>query len=174
MPVCDLQLRSYDLQQLDLMSDFAMRAAYYLGLPALGPIPLPRITERWTVPRAHFVHKKSQENFERITLRRLLRIVDGEQRAVRLWLGACMKWQAHGVGMKASVWRQEPLGVGARMDAAAKESEAAAAELFDGLAVRKDVATPKGMDRAMSEEPWKRTVAGNVTPQLSGDVPRAF
>src|SRR5262245_3076778 len=60
VPTCDLQLRSYSVRSLEFFSDFALRAAYYLGLPAFGPVPLPRLTERWTVPKAHFIFKKSQ------------------------------------------------------------------------------------------------------------------
>lgn len=74
VPSADLQLRSYNVRNIEFFADFAMRAAYYLGLPAYGPVPLPRIVERWTVPRASFIFKKSQENFERRTVRRLIQI----------------------------------------------------------------------------------------------------
>ncbi|RDA83157.1 hypothetical protein CP533_5772, partial [Ophiocordyceps camponoti-saundersi (nom. inval.)] len=74
-----------------------MRAAYYLGLPAFGPIPLPRITERWTVPSSHFIFKKAQENFERVTLRRLIQIKDGNAEVVQLWLAYLRKRQYYGV-----------------------------------------------------------------------------
>src|SRR5436305_10154332 len=110
-PCCDLQLRSYSVRNLEFFADFALRAAYYLHLPAFGPIPLPRITERWTVPRSNFVHKKSQENFERITLRRLVTIMDGEKSAVEIWLAYLRKHQFYGVGMKANVWEFEGLGM---------------------------------------------------------------
>src|SRR5690349_22024541 len=69
VPSCDLQLRSYSVRNLEFFCDFALRAAYYLGLPAYGPVPLPRMVQRWTVPKSTFIFKKSQENFERITLR---------------------------------------------------------------------------------------------------------
>lgn len=104
IPSCDLQLRSYSIQPLDIFCDFALRAAYYLGLPAYGPVPLPRITERWTVPRSHFIFKKSQENFERKTLRRMIQIKDGNPETVQLWLAYLRKYQYYGVGMKANVW----------------------------------------------------------------------
>ena len=87
-----------------------MRAAYYCGLAAYGPVPLPRIVERWTVPRASFVFKKSQENFERKTLRRLVQIKDGHPETVELWLAFLRKHQYYGVGMKANVWSYEKLG----------------------------------------------------------------
>ncbi|KAM3487847.1 hypothetical protein NHJ13051_008578 [Beauveria bassiana] len=110
-PSCDLQLRSYSVQPLDVFSDFALRAAYYLGLPALGPVPLPRITERWTVPRDHFIFKKSQENFERKTLRRMIQIQDGNPETVQLWLAYLRKHQYYGIGMKANFWEFGPTDV---------------------------------------------------------------
>ena len=110
IPSCDLQLRSYSLRNLEFFSDFALRAAYYLRLPALGPVPLPRIVERWTVPRSNFIFKKSQENFERMTSRRLVQIQDGHPQAVDIWLAFLRKHQFHGVGMKANVWHFESLG----------------------------------------------------------------
>ena len=110
MPTCDLQLRSYSVRNLELMADFAMRAAYYLGLPTSGPVPLPRKRETWTVLRSNFVHKKSQENFERITMRRLIQIQDGHPDVVQIWLAYLRKHAYHGVGMKANVWAFEELG----------------------------------------------------------------
>ncbi|KFH43124.1 37S ribosomal protein-like protein [Hapsidospora chrysogenum ATCC 11550] len=112
IPSCDLQLRSFSLQPLEFFSDFALRAAYYLGLPASGPVPLPRITQRWTVPRSHFIFKKSQENFERITLRRLIQIKDGNPETVQLWLAYLRKHQYYGVGMKANMWDFSEVGAG--------------------------------------------------------------
>ena len=110
VPSCDLQLRSYSVRNLELFADFALRAAYYLNLPARGPVPLPRIVERWTVPRSNFVHKKSQENFERITLRRLVQIQDGHPESIENWLAFIRKHQYYGVGMKANIWSFESLG----------------------------------------------------------------
>jgi ribosomal protein S10 len=110
VPSCDLQLRSYSVRNVEFMADFAMRAAYYLGLPASGPTPLPKIIERWTMPRSNFVHKKSQENFERITLRRLVQIQDGHPETVQVWLAFLRKHAFYGVGMKANVWQHEELG----------------------------------------------------------------
>ncbi|KAG0128931.1 hypothetical protein HOY82DRAFT_22252 [Tuber indicum] len=116
LPVCNLQIRSYNVRNLEFMCDFALRAAYYLNLPASGPVPLPRKTERWTVPRGHFVHKKSQENFERVTYKRLIQIKDGHPETVEIWLAYLKKHQFYGTGMKANVWGFEELGVGKRMN----------------------------------------------------------
>ncbi|KAF2231896.1 ribosomal protein S10, partial [Viridothelium virens] len=123
LPVCDLQLRSFSVRQLTLAADFAMRAAYYLHLPAKGPVPLPRITERWTVPRSNFVHKKSQENFERVTVRRLVQIQDGDGEVVKAWLGFLMKYCVSGVGMKANLWEYEGVGERKGVEEMVKEAE---------------------------------------------------
>ncbi|KAH9828261.1 Ribosomal protein S10p/S20e [Teratosphaeria destructans] len=112
---CELQLRSYNVRNLEVFADFAMRAAYYLKLSALGPIPLPKITERWTVPRSNFVHKKSQENYERITRR------------------GRSKYQYYGVGMKANVFDSSDLDVPESLDAIAEDIGKKLAEAAEGL-----------------------------------------
>lgn len=103
-------MRSYSVRNLEFYADFAVRAAYWLGLPCSGPVPLPKKIERWTVPRSPFIFKKSKENFERITRRRLLTIYDGDPAVVEIWLAFVRKWQFYGVGMKANVWQFEGLG----------------------------------------------------------------
>ncbi|KAI4684140.1 hypothetical protein J4E81_009019 [Alternaria sp. BMP 2799] len=123
VPTCDLQLRTYNIRNLLLFADFAVRAAYYMGLCARGPIPLPRITERWTVPRSNFIFKKSQENFERITMRRLIQIQDGHPDVVKAWLAFLQKHQYHGVGMKANIWEYESLEDATRAGYEMKEGD---------------------------------------------------
>lgn len=110
VPSCNLQLRSYSIRPLESFCDFALRAAYYLGLPAYGPTPLPKIIQRWTVPKSSFIFKKSQENFERITRRRLIQIRDGHPETVQIWLAFLQKHQQAGVGMKANMWEFSSLG----------------------------------------------------------------
>ncbi|OJD31577.1 ribosomal protein s10p s20e [Diplodia corticola] len=138
IPVCDLQLRTFSVRNLEFFADFALRAAYYLGLAAKGPIPLPRIVERWTVPRANFVFKKSQENYERITLRRLIQIQDGDPEAVKMWLAFLQKHQYYGVGMKANVFEFEKLDVGKAMDERAQKEQDLVDESWKGFGRRKD------------------------------------
>ncbi|KAI5306080.1 mitochondrial 37S ribosomal protein rsm10, partial [Ascosphaera atra] len=133
VPVCDLQLRSYNVRNVEFMADFALRAAYYLKLPASGPVPLPRIKERWTVIRSNFVHKKSQENFERMTYRRLIQIQDGHLDVVQAWLAFLRKHAFHGVGMKANVWEFSGLDVGKVMDEEAKRFEETIGSELEGF-----------------------------------------
>ncbi|EMR08730.1 ribosomal protein S10 [Pneumocystis murina B123] len=106
---CSLQMRSFEVPRLAFFADFSMRVAYYLGLPASGPVPLPKRIERWTVPRGPFIHTKSKENFERITHKRLITIKDGHPRVVEIWLAYLKKHAMSGVGMKANVFHWEPM-----------------------------------------------------------------
>lgn len=60
--------------------------------------------------KSNFVNKKAQENFERITMKRLITVYDGNPEVVETWLAFVRRWQYHGVGMKANVWGYEGLG----------------------------------------------------------------
>jgi small subunit ribosomal protein S10 len=46
------------------------------GASVRGPVPLPNRVERFTVLRSPFVHKKSREQFELKTHKRLVDILD--------------------------------------------------------------------------------------------------
>lgn len=118
VPSCQLQLRAYDIPTLTFFADFAMRAAYHLNLPAKGPVPMPKKIQRWTVPRGPFVHKKTQENFERITYKRMIKINDGHPEVVERWLSYLSSNVMPGVGLKANTFTFDSLGVGQRMQQA--------------------------------------------------------
>ncbi|KAI1317628.1 hypothetical protein F5Y16DRAFT_414589 [Xylariaceae sp. FL0255] len=150
VPSCDLQLRSYSIPNLEFFCDFALRAAYYLGLPAFGPVPLPKITERWTVPRSHFIFKKSQENFERITRRRLIQIRDGHPETVQVWLAFLQKHAYYGIGMKANMWEYCSLDVGKQMDAEAESMQKAIDEKMDMLGATNTLGTVEKVKEMMA------------------------
>ncbi|KIW98477.1 ribosomal protein S10 [Cladophialophora bantiana CBS 173.52] len=116
IPVCQLQLRSFSVRNLEFFADFCVRAAYYLSLPCRGPTPLPKKIERWTVLKSNFVNKKAQENFERITMKRLITVYDGHPDTVETWLAFVRRWQFYGVGMKANLWGWEGIDVASKMD----------------------------------------------------------
>lgn len=123
IPVCNLQMRGYLPQQLDFYADFAQRAAYHLGMPCTGTIRLPTQTSRWTVIRSPFVHKKSQENFERKTHKRLLQIKDAHPDVVQRWLQYLTMNAPAGIGLRATTWEFEKLGVGKTMVTKGKEEQ---------------------------------------------------
>lgn len=140
-----------------------MRAAYYLNLPASGPVPLPRIVERWTVPKGSFIHKKSQENFERKTLRRLIQIKDGHPETVEIWLAFLKKHAYYGIGMKANVWNYEKLGVGKTMDATAAELKDDLESKMALLGLRKQDSTAEKITELISREDFKASRDGPMT-----------
>jgi len=175
IPVCDLQLRSYSVRNLELFADFCLRAAYYLNLPAKGPVPLPKITERWTVPRSNFVHKKSQENFERVTVRRLVQIQDGHPETVALWLAYIQKNRYYGVGMKANVFEHGGLEVSKDMDAEAEKIAQAVGEKLALLGGSKTLEKmPEEELRSMiHDEPFKAAYGAHAAMNEAESVPNA-
>jgi small subunit ribosomal protein S10 len=144
-----------------------LRAAYYLGLPAAGPTPLPRITQRWTVPRDHFIFKKSQENFERVTLRRLIQIKDGNPETVQLWLAYLRKHQYYGVGMKANIWEFSELGVGKAMDKTLGAGEEAVAEMEEAwshIGQTQTIGAPDKVAELLSNRRFKEAAGLRMSP----------
>lgn len=161
IPVGSLQLRSYSVRNLEFFADFCMRAAFYLQMPARGPVPLPRQIERWTTLKSNFVMKKAQENFERITYKRLITVLDAEKSAVETWLAFVRKWQYYGVGMKANVWSYEGVNVAANMD---KEYETQIKEELEGklgmYGWNKDMAGKSDVERLLRRSDETRNYMG--------------
>ncbi|KAI1781449.1 30S ribosomal protein S10, mitochondrial [Hypoxylon cercidicola] len=157
VPTCNLQLRSFSIPNLEFFCDFALRAAYYLNLPAFGPVPLPRITERWTVPRSHFIFKKSQENFERITRRRLIQIRDGHPETVQIWLAYLQKHAYYGIGMKANIWEFSSADVGKKMDAESKSLQDILEQKMETFGRDKTPGTVEKVKELLASERFRHT-----------------
>ncbi|EMR68087.1 putative 30s ribosomal protein s10 protein [Eutypa lata UCREL1] len=157
VPSCDLQLRSYSIPNLEFFCDFALRAAYYLNLPAFGPVPLPKITERWTVPRSNFIFKKSQENFERITRRRLIQIRDGHPETVQIWLAYIQKHAYYGIGMKANMWEYDKLATGKQMDSEMKSMQETIEAKMQHLGRDQTLGTVEKVKELLASERFKHT-----------------
>ena len=71
-----IRLRAYDSKLLDTSTIDIINTAKRTGAKIRGPIPLPNKTERFTVNRSPHVDKKSREQFEIRTHKRLLYILD--------------------------------------------------------------------------------------------------
>lgn len=148
-----------------------MRAAYYLNLPAKGPMPLPKKVERWTVPRSNFVHKKSQENFERITLRRWIRIVDGHPETVAIWLAFLRKFQYYGVGLKADVWENGSVNTEKEMDGEAERISGMMGEQGElEILLKKN---PKNIAKRLFDEVFKGAYGAHSPLSGAPSVPNA-
>ena len=71
-----IRLKAYDYRVLDQSTGEIVETARRTGARLAGPIPLPTERNRWTVLRSPHVDKKSREQFEVRTYKRLLDIVD--------------------------------------------------------------------------------------------------
>jgi small subunit ribosomal protein S10 len=71
-----IRLKSYDHRILDQSASEIMETAKRTGAKVVGPIPLPVKINRFTVLRSPHVDKKSREQFEIRTYKRLLDIID--------------------------------------------------------------------------------------------------
>ncbi len=71
-----IRLKAFDHRVLDASTLEIVNTAKRTGAQVLGPIPLPTRIERFTVNRSPHVNKKSREQFEIRTHKRLLDIVD--------------------------------------------------------------------------------------------------
>jgi len=71
-----IRLKAYDSRTLDQSAREIVDTARRTGARIAGPVPLPTRTERWTVLRSPHVDKKSREQFEIRTHKRLLDIVE--------------------------------------------------------------------------------------------------
>jgi small subunit ribosomal protein S10 len=71
-----IRLRAYDHRVLDQSTSEIVNTAKRTGARVRGPIPLPTRIERFTVLRSPHIDKKSREQFEIRTHKRVLDIVD--------------------------------------------------------------------------------------------------
>lgn len=71
-----IRLKAYDHRVLDNSTREIVSTAKRTGAQVRGPIPLPTHIERFTVNRSPHIDKKSREQFEIRTHRRLLDIVE--------------------------------------------------------------------------------------------------
>ena len=71
-----IRLKAFDHRVLDQSASEIVNTAKRPGARVRGPIPLPTRIERFTVNRSPHIDKKSREQFEIRTHKRLLDIVD--------------------------------------------------------------------------------------------------
>lgn len=71
-----IRLKAYDHKLLDQSAREIAETARRTGAQVAGPIPLPTKINRYTVLRGPFIDKKSREQFEIRTHKRLLDILE--------------------------------------------------------------------------------------------------
>lgn len=71
-----IRMEAYDHRILDQSALEVVETAKRTGAKVFGPVPLPTRIERYTVLRSPHVHKKSREQFEIRTHKRLIDIFE--------------------------------------------------------------------------------------------------
>ncbi|MFQ5672258.1 MAG: 30S ribosomal protein S10 [Nitrospinales bacterium] len=71
-----IRLKAYDHKLLDRSVGEIVETTKRTGAKVVGPIPLPTIKNKWTVLRSPHVDKKSREQFEIRTHKRILEILE--------------------------------------------------------------------------------------------------
>ena len=77
-----IKLKAYDHRVLDQSTQEIVDTAKRTGARIAGPIPLPTIKNKWTVLRSPHVDKKSREQFEIRTHKRLIDIFEPTSQTV--------------------------------------------------------------------------------------------
>ena len=77
-----IRLKAFDHRVLDQSAGEIINTAKRTGADVRGPIPLPTRIEKFTVLRSPFIDKKSREQFEIRTHKRVLDIVDATPQTV--------------------------------------------------------------------------------------------
>ncbi|MBT3510941.1 MAG: 30S ribosomal protein S10 [Nitrospina sp.] len=71
-----IKLKAYDHKLLDRSVGEIVETTRRTGAKVVGPIPLPTMKNKWTVLRSPHVDKKSREQFEIRTHKRILEILE--------------------------------------------------------------------------------------------------
>ena len=71
-----IKLKAYDHRLLDRSVEEIVKTTKRTGAKVVGPVPLPTTRNRWTVLRSPHVDKKSREQFEARTHKRVMEIHD--------------------------------------------------------------------------------------------------
>jgi small subunit ribosomal protein S10 len=77
-----IRLKAFDHAVIDQTAADIVRTAQKTGATVVGPIPLPSRRQLWTVLRSPHIDKKSREQFELVTHKRLIDILDSRPQTI--------------------------------------------------------------------------------------------
>ncbi|MDX1623754.1 MAG: 30S ribosomal protein S10 [Gemmatimonadota bacterium] len=77
-----IRLKAFDHEVIDRSTQDIVRTAQKTGAIVSGPVPLPTRTQVFTVLRSPHIDKKSREQFEMKTHKRLIDILDAKPQTV--------------------------------------------------------------------------------------------
>jgi small subunit ribosomal protein S10 len=81
-PKIRIKLRAYDHKVIDNSARQIIDVALRYGAEISGPVPLPTEVHKYTVNRSSFIHKDSREQFEMRLHKRLIDIINPNQRVI--------------------------------------------------------------------------------------------
>ncbi len=81
-PKIRIRMKAYDSQLLDMSVSEILDTAVRTGSRTAGPIPLPTSIQKFTVLRGPHIDKKSREQFEIRTHKRLMDIIEPTQQTL--------------------------------------------------------------------------------------------
>ena len=90
-----IKLKAYDHKLLDWSVAEIVETTRRTGAKIVGPVPLPTARNRWTVLRSPHVDKKSREQFEIRTHKRIMEILEPTPQTV----DALMKLDLSGLSL---------------------------------------------------------------------------
>ena len=71
-----VKLQSYDYKVLDQTAEEILDASLQSGAEVIGPVPLPTLIEKFTVIRGPHIDKRSREQFELRTHKRVIDVLN--------------------------------------------------------------------------------------------------
>lgn len=77
-----LKIKAYDAKLIENSTRQIVEAIKRQGGEVIGPIPLPTEIRRYTINRSTFVHKKSREQFELRVHKRLVDVLNPQQKII--------------------------------------------------------------------------------------------
>lgn len=81
-PKLRIKLKAYDHKVIDKSAEQIVDLVIRCGAQISGPVPLPIEISKYTVNRSTFVHKSSREQFEMRIHKRLIDILNPNQKVV--------------------------------------------------------------------------------------------
>jgi len=86
-PKLRIKLKAYDHKVIDSSARQIVETVSRYGAEVLGPVPLPTEIHKYTVNRSSFVHKDSREQFEMRIHKRLIDILNPDQKLLDALVG---------------------------------------------------------------------------------------
>ncbi len=81
-PRIRIKIRAYDHKIIDIATKTIIDTAERNNATVVGPVPLPTQISKFSVNRSTFVHKKSSEQYEMRTHKRLIDILNPNPKAI--------------------------------------------------------------------------------------------